>query len=65
MQLDGRGYQHYEIYKSKCSICSHFDFTRLCCPAFPKGVPKRYLSGEETHTKIDKKQIGNYVFTQT
>lgn len=65
MQLDGKGYQYYEVYKSKCSICSHFNVIGLCCSAYPSGIPKRYLSGEETHTKIDKKQIGNYVFTQT
>ncbi len=65
MQLDGEGYQYYEVYKSKCSQCIHFDFSRLCCPAYQKGIPKRYLSGEEIHTKINKNQTGDYVFTQT
>ncbi len=60
--LDKR-FETFSPYKSKCIACLHFDVTSLVCLAFPNGIPKKYLSGDSIHNKIDKDQIGNNIFT--
>jgi hypothetical protein len=54
----------YEPYASKCTFCKYFNGVELICSAFPKIIPDEYLTGDAIHNKVDKKQVGDAVFTE-
>ena len=54
--------EQYPPYSSKCWFCKHF--SDYCCDAFPSGIPDKYLSENQIHTQVDKKQEGEFVFTR-
>lgn len=53
----------YLPYKSKYSQCLYFDVTDFIYLAFPYGVPRIYLSGDEIHNKAIREQIGDFILT--
>jgi hypothetical protein len=61
--LDDR-HELLNLYKSKCCNCKYFQEWDFFCFAFPNGIPDEYLSGDKSHTKIDKDQVGDVVFTE-
>lgn len=38
-------HEYYNVYISKCTQCKHFNFDKLKCPAYPNGIPVKYLDG--------------------
>jgi hypothetical protein len=61
--IDDR-HEIFNIYKSKCGMCKHFQEWDYFCAAFPDGIPDEYLSADKVHDKIDKGQVGDTVFTE-
>lgn len=50
-----------------CYFCKYYNDSKLnaqICKAYPKGIPDKYLKPFDfkVHTKVQKDQIGNYVF---
>lgn len=43
-----------------CLNCKHQLLTG--CKAFPEGVPFDFAEGEKVHDKIEKNQVGKFVF---
>lgn len=62
-ELDGKGFDAYSPYKSKCAGCIHFVRLEYACKAFPDGIPDKFLSGKETHNKVVDGQVGKFVLT--
>lgn len=58
-----KGFEIYSPYKSKCGNCKHFNLADLNCKAFNDVIPDKFLSGEETHSKVVEGQSGTYIFT--
>ncbi len=50
------------IEVENCISCKYYNLDRTC-PAFPNGIPAKYLL-DEYHKSIDENQIGDYVFTR-
>lgn len=44
-----------------CYDCVHFRET-YTCPAYPKGIPAKYLTSEETHDRVQRTQDEEIVF---
>lgn len=44
-------HEYYNVYISKCTQCKHFNFDKLKCPAYPNGIPVKYLDGSQVHDK--------------
>ena len=42
--------------------CKHFNFDKLKCPAYPNGIPVKYLDGSQVHDKRESDQKGEFVF---
>lgn len=40
----------------------HFNFDKLKCPAYPNGIPVKYLDGSQVHDKKESDQKGEFVF---
>lgn len=57
-----KGHEAYSPYRSKCALCQHFDRIELKCPAFPEGIPERFLTGESVHDSIASDQEGTIIF---
>ncbi|MDL2297440.1 hypothetical protein LJC68_09100 [Bacteroidales bacterium OttesenSCG-928-B11] len=55
-------HEKYPPYSSQCWFCKHFG--NFECPAFPDGIPDKYLSGKRIHDEIDENQVGYTVFTE-
>jgi hypothetical protein len=64
IEIDGKGFDAYSPYRSKCAKCLHFNFSELNCKAFPNGIPEIFLSGKEVHSKVEKNQVGNIIFIE-
>jgi hypothetical protein len=52
----------FQIYKSLCTYCRHFDMDKLTCPAYPSGIPEDLLSGKNRHEQVRSDQTGSIVF---
>lgn len=48
-------------FSDVCTMCGYFESNRRC-PAFPNGIPDDIWDGENKHTEIHKKQVGQYLF---
>ncbi len=46
----------------QCAICKH-QLIMGCC-AFPGAIPSDYAQGIKIHNKIDKNQIGEFIFEE-
>ena len=55
-------HEYYNVYISKCTQCKHFNFDKLKCPAYPNGIPVKYLDGSQVHDKRESDQKGEFVF---
>lgn len=55
-------HEYYNVYISKCTQCKHFNFDKLNCPAYPKGIPIRFLDGSHIHDKKANDQEGTSIF---
>lgn len=44
-----------------CATCKHFSLDRTC-PAFPWGIPDKFLEGEERHRVADPEQMFSVVY---
>lgn len=62
-KIDDR-HEYYKVYTSKCTLCKHFIFDKLKCPAYPNGIPVRYLDGSRAHDKKANDQIGTTVYQE-
>ena len=51
-------HEYYNVYISKCTQCKHFNFDKLKCPAYPNGIPVKYLDGSQVHDKKESDQKG-------
>ena len=47
-------HEYYNVYISK--------FDKLKCPAYPNGIPVKYLDGSQVHDKKESDQKGEFVF---
>lgn len=45
-----------------CATCKHFERGRTC-PAFPWGIPRAFLEGDEQHRTADPEQMFDVVYT--
>lgn len=59
--IDGKGFDVYSPYRSKCASCIHFNCIEYTCKAFPKGIPERFLSGKAIHNTVVRGQDENVV----
>lgn len=57
------GHESYSPNRSKCALSQHFDSVEMKCPAFPEGIPERFLSGKRVHGSIERNQVGTIIFT--
>lgn len=48
-------HEYYNVYISKCTQCKHFNFDKLKCPAYPNGIPVKYLDGSQVHDKRESR----------
>lgn len=52
--------------ESKCNNCEWLldDIDGIhVCPAFPDGIPEKYLSGKKIHSKVDDDQMSHFTYT--
>lgn len=49
--------------KDYCNVCKFFIGSGVCY-AFPNGIPKQILYGDQLHNKPIKGQAGKLVFTE-
>jgi len=64
LQFDGRS-AVFAPYRSKCALCVHLDSIDFVCPAFPAGIPDRFLDGSADHTARVRGQKGDLVFSES
>lgn len=50
------------IYRSKCSLCKHFDWGKCTCKAYPTYIPDAYVEGDKIHDTVQKDQEGDFVY---
>lgn len=62
IEIDKR-FDKFAPYRSRCSGCAYLDLADFTCNAFPEGIPDKYLTGDDIHNKVVKRQKGDYVFT--
>lgn len=47
---------------NQCTECKNANPISGGCKAYPKGVPYKFSSDEEKHTKVEPDQKGDFVF---
>lgn len=60
--LDDR-HEIFNIYRSQCATCHHYDWDNYSCNAFPNGIPAPILEGNEQHNTLISGQTGNDVYS--
>jgi len=61
MEINDR-HQYFNIYKSNCFKCKHFDEDDYYCPAFPNEIPLDIAQGDNKHLTIQIDQSNDIVF---
>lgn len=59
--LDDR-HQIFNLYKSQCATCHHYDWDNYSCQAFPDGIPDAILRGDKQHNSVVTGQIGAFIY---
>jgi len=53
---------NFDEWKYRCFECKHLNEDYSTCPAFPKGIPEKIITGKFIHKKIIPKQKGETTF---
>ena len=56
--LDDR-HEIFNMYRSPCATCRHYDSEHYSCQAFPDGIPDSILEGNSQHNTVIPGQKGN------
>lgn len=59
--LDDR-HEIFNLYRSQCATCKHYQRYKYSCSAFPKGIPDSILEGNEKHDTVIPGQAGKFIY---
>lgn len=54
--------EYFNMYKSQCATCIHYDWDTYTCKAFPEEIPDELLSGDKKHESVIKGQFGKTIY---
>jgi len=52
-----------EDFRSLCPFCSYF-IPGWTCKAYPKGIPQKFICGDEFHLVKQGDQVGEFIFVK-
>lgn len=60
--LDDR-HEVFNMYRSQCATCRHYDRDNYSCRAFPDGILEPILEGKTRHDTVIPGQAGDTVYS--